>query len=228
MISTRFVLCFVMLFPFLFFGYASGHPNKPKGCMDWNKNTLISGKDNNIYIRIPGHEDDTLNVTVDQGGFVTPIETMDGTPVFYNIRPYGTTTRITVIVKSQKGDTIYCEKTFKVIKGRKTEKPTVFFGDYSGGAIPAAQAGEMREIKVRQRTKIFHKPEKYTVISYTLAIAPKNGSSYIEPVRGNEITTSGKLRLQDLKQGDLIVIANVEAEGPNGKMILPGVTLTVK
>ncbi len=59
------------------------------------------------------------------------------------------------------------------------------------------------------------------ILSYSFAIAPKNGGdAYFEMVSGNQLTTNIKERLKSAKANDLVVISSVKCIAKNGKKTL--------
>jgi gliding motility-associated protein GldM len=193
--------------------------------------TISAEKMNMLYIGLDNP------ISISAAGF-TPEQTLPSTSAGslrkvgngqYMIKPDANSPReltITVNVKTADGKT--ARMGSQVYRVRKIPHPEVLFGTKNGGAISRGEISVVSQINAGLGEGFAFEGLKYQVNSYTLAIAPKSGQSYIEPVTGNRITGASRSHLSNVHTGDLIVVANVDATGPAGKVILPGVTLTVK
>ena len=108
-------------------------------------------------------------------------------------------------------------------------KVQVSLDDIQGNTITLQQIFKVLEVRA---TEVSTSPESalsYTVNSYTFAIAPKKGQPFLIQVKGNKILNDIKKRFSNLQTGDLVIVGDVNATGPDGKAVkLAGITYSVK
>jgi gliding motility-associated protein GldM len=193
--------------------------------------TISAEKMNMLYIGVDNP------ISASAAGF-TPDQTIvssSGAPLRkvgngqYMIHPDVNSAReltITVNVKMSDGKT--AKMGAQVYRVRKLPHPEVLFGAKNGGSISRGEIATVTQVNAGLGEGFAFEGLRYNVNAYTIAVVPKSGQAYMEPVSGNRITGASRSRLSNVHTGDMIVIANVDAMGPAGKVMLPGVTLTVK
>jgi hypothetical protein len=117
-----------------------------------------------------------------------------------------------------------------VYRVRNIPRAEVLFGGKPGGPISKGEIMTVRNIAAGLGAEFAFEGLKYAVLGYTIVISPRAGGQapYIENITGNQISGNAKNRLQSVRSGDIIVIANVQVNGPAGKQTLVGTSLTVK
>jgi L-2-hydroxyglutarate oxidase LhgO len=104
-----------------------------------------------------------------------------------------------------------------------------FFDNLPQGLISKEKLLKIKEVSVISPGLSDAMLAGYKVFSYTLAIAPKTGNAYLENVEGHGITSSTKSRIENLQEGDMVIIVNINYTDPNGrKFVAAGSTYTVE
>jgi hypothetical protein len=214
------IMCYLALF---FLAFKSDKSAETVAAISADKmNMMYVGLDNPVSVSVSGYRPENLEVSISGGGEIKE-EDHKG---HYLVKPDGSARELTVIVAAKNNKNIVLSnKQFRV---RKIPHPEVLLGTRNGGGISRGELATASQINVGLGEGFAFEGLKYIVNSYTLAIAPKSGQTYIEPVQGNRISGNSRLRLSNVKPGDLIVIANVDVTGPAGRIMLSGLTLTVK
>jgi hypothetical protein len=186
-----------------------------------NMNILYIGIDNPISASAPGISPDS---TIVSAGTLRNV----GITQFV-IKPYVDGPRvitITVSIKTYDGKIMKIRD--QIYRVRKIPNPEVLFGVKIGGIISKETITTVAQINAGLGEGFGFEGLRYRVNSYKLIIARQSGESYFEEVTGDRISAKSRVALETVKSGDVIVISNVEATGPAGKVILSGVTLTVQ
>jgi gliding motility-associated protein GldM len=197
--------------------------------------TISADKMNMLYIGLPnpisaaasGFTPAQTHVNISGGGSFGKDPSQKGEG-HYILKPDGSQREITVKVSVTMSDGSTKQMGQSVYRVRKIPHPEVLFGTKNGGAISRGEIATVNLISAGLGEGFAFEGLKYNVNNYTLAISPKSGQAYMEQVQGNRITGNSRSHLASVHTGDLIVIANVDATGPGGKVILSGVTLPVK
>jgi gliding motility-associated protein GldM len=187
-------------------------------------NMLYIGLDNPISASAAGFTPANTNASIIGGGGSFKMIS----PGHYMLKPDGSKREITVGVSVKMSDGTTKSMGQMVYRVRPIPHPEVLFGTKSGGAISRGEIATVSQVNAGLGEGFAFEGLKYTVTAYTFAIAPKSGPSHILQVQGNRITAECRNFLGGVHTGDLIIIANVNAMGPSGKVVLSGPTLTVK
>jgi hypothetical protein len=122
------------------------------------------------------------------------------------------------VKNSQKNENLKSVNTFRAV-----------FDNLPQGLTSKEKLVKIKEVRVISPTLSDALLAGYKVFYYTLAIAPKTGMAYMENVEGHEITPGTKARLENLQEGDMVLIANINFTDPNGsKFVTNGSTYTVE
>jgi gliding motility-associated protein GldM len=187
-------------------------------------NMLYIGLDNPIAASAAGFRPDETVVTPSGG---CSWHAAPGPAGHYICKPNPGVHEITVSVSVKMPDKTIKKMGQQVYRVRPVPHPEVLFGTKTGGRISRGELQTVSFINAGLGESFAFEGLKYTINSFTFALAPKSGQSFIEQVSGNRVTQAMRQHFQTARPGDIIVIANVEATGPVGKVQLNGPSLTV-
>jgi gliding motility-associated protein GldM len=188
-------------------------------------NVLYRGLDNPMSVSVPGFSD--KDVIVGWGGLPA---TKVG-PGKFKVKPTaGTAAKCTVTVSAKMPNGSTKGMGSQVYRVRNIPRAEVLFGGKPGGPISKGEILTVRSINAGLGPEFAFEGLKYKVLGYTIVVSPRAGGQapYIENITGNAVTGNAQARLQSVRTGDIIVIANVNVDGPAGKQTLVGTSLTVK
>ena len=187
-------------------------------------NMLYIGLENPMSISVPGFSDAQTIVNFSAGAGARKTG-----PGKYILKPDGSNRLIKVSVSAKMPDGGTKAMGAQEYRIRKVPNPEVLFGTKSGGVISRGELLTVSQVNAGLGEGFAYEGLRYTVTGYTFAMSPKaGGNSYFENVNGNRISGSIRGKLQNAKPGDMIVIAQVEVNGPAGKKLLNGTNFTVK
>lgn len=188
-------------------------------------NVLYRGLDNPMSVSVPGFSDAQTNVN--WGG----LPASKKGPGKFSVKPTaGTSPKCTVSVSVKMPDGSTKSMGSQVYRVRNIPRAEVLFGGKPGGPISKGELLTVRQIAAGLGPEFAFEGLKYQVLGYTFVLSPRAGGQapFVENVTGNQISGNAKSRLQSARTGDIIVIANVQVNGPAGKQTLVGTSLTVK
>jgi gliding motility-associated protein GldM len=188
-------------------------------------NVLYRGLDNPMSVSVPGFSD--AQTMVNFGG----LPNSKKGPGKFSVKPTASTSpKVTVSVSVKMPDGGTKSMGSREYRVRNIPRAEVLFGGKPGGPISKGEIMTVRQISAGLGPEFAFEGLKYAVLGYTIVISPRAGGQapYIENITGNQISGNAKNRLQSVRTGDIIVIANVQVNGPAGKQTLVGTSLTVK
>ncbi len=111
---------------------------------------------------------------------------------------------------------------------RHAPRITGVFEDLKPGVVTRDELLKARIIKLESNDLTKEVLASYIIEGFTFAIAPKHGSSYIEPTKGSELTSYSIKRFEVMMSGDMVVIANIQIINPQGTLeMAAGTTYTL-
>jgi gliding motility-associated protein GldM len=188
-------------------------------------NMLYIGLDNPIDVSAAGFTPAQTFVKVSGGGSLKELS-----PGHYTFKPDGSMQDITAtcFVRLKDGGVREMGQPQKY-RIRKVPKPEILFGTNPGPyPISAGEVSIVKRINAGFGEAFPYQGLNLSVKKYTIRIMPKTGQAYMETVTGNLLSHYALERLKSVHSGDLIIIGNVECQGPSGLMYLNGPTLAVK
>lgn len=196
--STYLVLCLLML-PIIVPAQEIG---KDAVVAATKMNVLYRGLANPIEISVPGVTSDKVTATTTNG-------TIKRVTNGWEVMPGEQTESIITISANNKK---VSEKTFRI---KNVPNPVaVFAGKYNGTASKdIAAKTEALEVKLID----FDWDLKFEIESFTLAFS-KDGFDREITSKGNKLTDEMKSIISDLKRGQSIIIKDIKAIGPDGKV----------
>ncbi len=190
-------------------------------------NMLYIGLDNPISAAAAGFTPAQTSVTTTGGGSFKP-DPSQHAQGHYILKPDGSAREITVNVSVKMADGTSKKMGSQTYRVRPVPHPEVLFGTKTGGAISRGEIATVSMINAGLGAGFAFEGLKYIVNSYTFAIAPKSGPAHFLHVNGSRITPECRNFLAQVHTGDLVIIADVNCQGPGGKLVISGPTLTVK
>jgi len=217
-----------LFFCLSFNSYGFGFPPKntiQTSCIHpWFKNLEV-GKENEFRVFVKDYDNEKLNVSISEGAILTTTYVPEQLNYVYKINPDGSKNEIAIFVKTKIGDSLICTSNFKVKKQRTyTSRP--------GHSIEIFS--DLRDLRKKDilNAEIItaHKSidYQYKIKSYTFGIKPIKGSNFVLGVDGDKIPDKIKEQVKYLKKGDIIIIANIEASGPDGEIKILSKNWTMK
>ncbi len=179
-------------------------------------NVFYLGLDNPVEISAAGIPGSDLKITMDGATF-----TKDGSA--YIVKPKTGTNKVNINVSADvNGKTVQLgTKEFRVMR---TPDPIPEFAGMNGGkvkkALMTAQAG------VFAKMKDFAFDVKYTITKFTLSYV-KGGFLVSQDSNSASFTKEQKESMANISRGTKFYIENIEAQGPDGKRKLGGMSFTV-
>jgi hypothetical protein len=85
-----------------------------------------------------------------------------------------------------------------------------------GTTVPREYLMSRKKIRASLGEEFAFDGIKFTVVSYKFIFVPKNGNAVMIKANSERITQSMKSKIKSSKKGDMVLVENIRAEGPNG------------
>jgi gliding motility-associated protein GldM len=188
-------------------------------------NVLYIGLDNPISVSVPGYSAAEISLS-STGGTLKKGQTQ-GTYMVNVAESDGREITLTASVRDEQGRIRKMgDQRYRI---RKVPPPLPMLGNIdASGSVSAGQLASAQYIFTPLRDFIYNSV-RYTPTEYTIIYFPKGKDGKAYRGTGNTITPEIKNVLKSVRSGDRIILAQVRAEGPGGRVPLPSsLTLEVR
>jgi gliding motility-associated protein GldM len=188
-------------------------------------NVMYIGLDNPIAVSVPGYSANDIKVST-SGGTLVPGATR-GT---YLVKVDASAGREITVTASVRGDNGGMkEMGTQKYRVRNVPKPLPALGAIdASGSVSAGQLAATQYIFTPLKDFIYQSV-KYTPVEYTIIYFPRGKSGVPYRGYGTAITPEISAVFRNARSGDRVILAQVRAEGPSGKVTLPSsLTLEVR
>lgn len=188
-------------------------------------NVVYVGLDNPISVSVPGYTSDDINLST-TGGTILPGATK-GTYLVKVDQSTGSDITITASVRDKQGRLKEMGK--QKYRVRMVPKPLPSLGNIeASGSVSKAQLVTTQYVMTPLKDFIYQSV-RYTTADYTIIYLPKGSAGTAYRGTGGAITPEIKNVFKNAKSGDRIILAQVRADGPSGRVTLPSsLTLEVR
>lgn len=188
-------------------------------------NVVYIGLDNPISVSVPGYAASAIRLST-TGGTILPGPT-NGTYLVKVDQSTGRDITISASVREENGRMREMGKQKYRVRSVPKPLPSLGIIDASG-SVSAAQLSTTQYVTTPLRDFIYQGVQ-YTTAEYTIIYLPRNREPKVFKGYGPALTAEVKSAFRAAKTGDRVILAQVRADGPAGRVTLPSsLTLEVR
>ncbi len=186
-------------------------------------NMMYVGLENPISVSVPGFPADQVQARISNG----TLRPAAGAGNFNVTLQEGTReTTISAYVETAAGEQKRMgEQRYRV---RPLPRPEASIEGETEGQISRGRAGTLQRLYVMLGEGFAFEGINFEVERYRFMHEPRRGDPFQQTGSGNTLTQQMRNRLNNASSGDVFIITDIDAQGPDGRVRTRGITLTIQ